>query len=188
MRKYRSFILLLAVLLVFVGVYVGLKHLPEETEEEVTYVAYVLDVTEISYKKQEGEMKFVEQDGSWIYPADEKVALDQSKVTSLVDNLSEVKAERILENPDALADYGLEEPAYTLTLKDGNGSETILSIGNATGDSYYAKKEGSDTVYTISSTFVESMEFDISALQAEEETEETKESENETTTETTVEE
>lgn len=181
MRKYRSFILLLAVLLVFVGVYVGLKHLPEAAEEEISYVAYVLNVNEISYKKKDGEMKFVEQDGSWTYPADEKVELDQSKVTSLVDDLSEVKAERILEHPDALADYGLEEPAYTLNLKDGNGSETVLLIGDATGESYYAKKEGSDTVYTISSTFVDTMEFDISALQAEEETE------DETTTETTEE-
>lgn len=175
MKQYRSMIALLAVLVLFIGVYFVMKNLPAEEEDEVSYVAYVLDVAEITYKNKETEMKFKEEDGSWISETKKDIELDQSAMTDMIDDLSKIEAERTLEDPDALSDYGLEEPAYTITMKDGNGSKTTVLIGDATGDGYYAMKEGSDAVYTIGSSVADSMEFDIENLKAAEEEEETTE-------------
>lgn len=164
-------IALLAVLVLFIGVYFVMKNLPAEEEDEASYVAYVLDVTEITYKNKETEMKFKEGDGSWISETDKDIDLDQSAMTEMIDSLSGIEAVRTLEEPDELSDYGLEEPAYTITMKDGNGSEMTILIGDAAGDDYYAMKEGSDVVCTIGSSVVDSMEFDLENLKAEEEEE-----------------
>lgn len=171
MKQYRSMIALLAVLVLFIGVYFVMKNLPAEEEDEASYVAYVLDVTEITYKNKETEMKFKEGDGSWISETDKDIDLDQSAMTEMIDSLSGIEAVRTLEEPDELSDYGLEEPAYTITMKDGNGSEMTILIGDAAGDDYYAMKEGSDVVCTIGSSVVDSMEFDLENLKAEEEEE-----------------
>lgn len=171
MKQYRSMIALLAVLVLFIGVYFVMKNLPAEEEDEASYVAYVLDVTEITYKNKETEMKFKEEDGSWISETDKDIDLDQSAMTEMIDSLSGIEAVRTLEEPDELSDYGLEEPAYTITMKDGNGSEMTILIGDAAGDDYYAMKEGSDVVCTIGSSVVDSMEFDLENLKAEEEEE-----------------
>lgn len=180
MKKYKSMILLLAVLVVFAGVYAVLRNLPEESEEAPSYVAYILDAASLTYTDGKTEMKFEKTDDTWVYSADTSVVLDQSKVTSMAEALGQIEAVRSLENPDALADYGLEDPAYTITVTDGNGSKTVITIGSQTGEEYYAKKEGSDTVFTIASTVIDEMEYDVTQLQEEEETETT----DDTTTDT----
>lgn len=169
MKKYKSMILLLAVLVVFAGIYLVLKNLPEETEDTPTYAAYILDAASISYTDGKNEMKFEKKDSEWIYPSDTSIALEQSQITSMAEAFSQIEAVRSFDNPDALADYGLDNPTYTITVTDGNGSETVITIGSQTGENYYAKKDGSDTVFTINSSVIDKMEYDITQLQQEEE-------------------
>lgn len=180
MKKYKSMILLLVVLVVFAGIYLVLKHLPEETEDTPSYVAYILDAASISYTDGKNEMKFEKKDSEWTYPSDMSITLDQSQITSIAESFSQIEATRSFDNPDALADYGLDNPTYTITVTDGNGSKTVITIGSQTGDNYYAKKEGSETVFTIHSTVINKMEYDITQLQQEEEESDTN---NDTTTE-----
>ena len=39
--------------------------------------------------------------------------MNGTELDALREDLAALKAERIIPEPDALADYGLEEPAYT---------------------------------------------------------------------------
>ena len=63
-----------------------------------------------------------------------------------------MKADRKLENVEKPEDYGLLEPAFTLTAGWSDGTETVYSMGDETpfGDGYYLSLSGEDgTVYTV---------------------------------------
>ena len=120
----------------------------------------------------------------------DEIALGSDSVETIANTLSQVAAVRVLEGADALSSYGLEEPAYTITMESEIGVAMTLYIGEAAGDNYYATTNDKVVVYTIGSSAVSAMEFDVTVLEAEEETteegteDETSEDASEDTTET----
>ncbi|WP_320912192.1 DUF4340 domain-containing protein, partial [Eisenbergiella porci] len=86
--------------------------------------------------------------------------------------------------PENLAEYGLDNPAGTITAVLENGSSVILHVGNKndiTGD-YYVRLEGNSQVYAVSSYIVTA--FDREAADFIEETPETTEESTEAPAET----
>ncbi len=76
----------------------------------------------------------------------------QDSVEGLAETLTALKADRKLENVEKPEDYGLLEPAFTLTAGWSDGTETVYSMGDETpfGDGYYLSLSGEDgTVYTV---------------------------------------
>src|SRR5690625_410959 len=57
----------------------------------------------------------------------------------------------ITENERDLAEYGLEDPDFTISFRNNDQEETILIGDRATGDAYYAKLKDEDTIVTIHS-------------------------------------
>ena len=60
-------------------------------------------------------------------------------------------------------------------MKDVNGKETTLYIGDATGDDYYATVDDKKIIYTIGTSAVDALEFDLTTLEVVEEEEEKEE-------------
>lgn len=61
--------------------------------------------------------------------------------------------------------YSVEIPVITAWVRDDNYvHSTTIEIGDAAGDNYYAMIQDSDAVYTISSTLVSDLVFDLSSL------------------------
>lgn len=75
--------------------------------------------------------------------------------------MGSVTADRELEDGDDLADYGLEEPVYTLGYSDADGSTTELYFGNMTGDYYYVTVGDTGKVYTVASTVIDSFNYTL---------------------------
>lgn len=173
-KTMLSLLVLLAVLLLAYFVIGKIqKNEKEEVAEEPVYVTEVKDVVSIKYSDGTKEMSFVKNDDVWQYEADGTITLDQNLMESMVSTLSSIKAEKEIRKPDALSDYGLEEPAYTIELTDATGKITNIYVGNdVDGSSYYLAVGEKKVVYTAGSSVVDAMKFDIETLKKTQEAEE----------------
>ena len=162
-RGKRALILagVLAVLvLVYVGVQKGVSSQPEAvTEESGSYPLTshtAEELTSLQWTSGDGEeqetLHFVKTDGQWRVEGNEAFPVKQDSVEGLAETLTALKADRKLENVEKPEDYGLLEPAFTLTAGWSDGTETVYSMGDETpfGDGYYLSLSGEDgTVYTV---------------------------------------
>lgn len=171
MKNKKAVPILIAVLAVLLVVYFGLqswnKKQEEEEESGESILVTELDadtITAVSYNVGNGELAFEKQDDTWYYAEDKDFPLDQSYLQNIVDGMCAITADRKLEDGDALADYGLEEPAYTVQLTDSEGNTTQIGFGDLTGDNYYVNVNGSDQVYTVASTALDDLQYTLDEM------------------------
>lgn len=172
MKQKKTIFVLAGILAVLSILYAGLhlynksleKKEAEEAEKDKVYITNEEDIAEISYTgtEEDGKMSFVREDGEWYYAPDREIPLNQSTVQNMGDTLAVCQAVRELEEPDGWSDYGLDNPQYTIMLTDKEGAETTLYIGQTAGEDHYAAVKGSDKVYTVDSSLVSSLSFDLS--------------------------
>lgn len=190
MKKYKSMIILLAVFVVFFALYFVMGKVNEyqatKDIEETIMVTDFDSLVSLEYSDGATTMSFVKEDDAWVWAGEEEITLDSDSVETIANVLSQVEAVRVLEGADELSSYGLEKPVYTITMENEAGTTLTLYIGDVVDDNYYATTNDKVVVYTIGSSAVTNMEFDITVLEAEEE-EETEETTDESTEETTEE-
>ena len=169
--KNKGIFILAAVLVILLAVYFGLRawnQNEEKQQEEKEKEAQIHvtdteagDITAMSFDVGNGEMSFSKEDGAWKYTPDEDFPLDQSYPENMASALGSITADRELEDGDDLADYGLEEPVYTLSFTDKEENTTDLYFGNMTGDDYYVTVGDTGKVYTVASTVIESLNYTL---------------------------
>lgn len=156
------------------GVYAGLsawnKYSEEQKQEKEAqekesakiYLCSMESANALNLENENGSFSFTynADEESWSYDKDEKFPLKQSSVTSITGKLKSLEAVRRLDGADGdLSIYGLDDPAYRVTVSDADGSTAALLIGSsseASGD-YYVKLDGEDTIYTVGSAFVNTL-------------------------------
>lgn len=172
MKKQRTLLIVLVVLVVVLaGAYAALRSANTgegETEETIT-VAALSDVTALSITNQYGTFDFTKGDEGWSYDADSSFPLDGSYLDTVADVLADLTAQRAFQEPDALSGYGLDTPACSVSAQTAGGDTLTVLVGNATGSSYYAKTDASDTVYTISGDLFNALNYQLNDLVALEE-------------------
>lgn len=164
MKKNKTLLILLGVLIVLLAAYFALKtwnrQQAEDDEESDAVVVTQIDPAEIkaiSYDMGDGERAFEKRDGTWIYTPDADFPLDQSVPETIAEDMGQLKADRELVDGDELADYGLEEPDYTVTLTEADGTVTEIRFGNTVDDYYYVSLDDSGTVYTVPSSAADNL-------------------------------
>ena len=164
-RKHKGLFILAAALILLLAVYFGLRawnRSEEKSREEADKAAeiHVTDtkadeIVSMSFDVENGEMAFDRTDGIWHYTPDEDFPLAQSYPEDMAAALGDITADRELEDGDSLADYGLEEPVYTLSFTDADGNRTDLYFGNMTGEDYYVTVGDAGIVYTVASIVID---------------------------------
>ena len=168
-------IIILALLLVFYLVlHNSSKEDSQDTEKtsETAFETTVEDISEAVFKSGENEYKFTKSDDIWKYNGEENFPLDQSAFGEIISKFEKIAADRVLEKPDNISEYGLDDPTVTVSLKDKDGKEQTLQFGDTnsvTSSSYMTLNKDNEKVYMVSSTIVTSLQFDINDL-AEKET------------------
>ena len=165
MKRGKRALILAGVLAVLVLVYAGVQKSvsqPETvTEESGTYAltAHTAEeLTGLQWTNGDGEeqetLHFVKtgEEEQWQADGDETFPVEQDSVEKLAETLIALEADRKLENVENPGDYGLAEPAFSLTAAWSDGTETVYAMGDETpfGDGYYlslSSEEG--TVYTV---------------------------------------
>ena len=166
-RQTKQLLALAGVLAVGLGAYAALRvwNAGEEEREaaQADYVLQLSDVTALSFDSGDGPLSFTLEETGWTWDGDSEFPVNGTELDALREDLAALKAERIIPEPDALADYGLEEPAYTLTARTGSGESTTLLLGSLDpgGSHRYAMLDGGTEVYTVDGSITSSLDSEL---------------------------
>jgi hypothetical protein len=173
-NKTVKMILAVAVLTVCCGAYAGVKtyvsHQEQkeseaESEENTSvFTASADDIKSLDFMVDDTETTFEKKDDSWVKKDDTDFPVNQSTLDSAASSVTSVESDRVLEDVDDLAEYGLDSPANTIKIvtksedEDGDDTTTTLYVGdeNSSTSQYYVRKDDDEkTVYLVDSSCVE---------------------------------
>lgn len=168
MSRGKKLMGLLLVLVVLAGAAFAAKRLnPEnqETEEETeTGVSvFTLDadsVTALSWTYGEESLTFEQSDGGWVYGEDSGFPLDSTYIETMLAALSDVTASKTIEDPEDLAQYGLEEPACTVSVTAGETTQLVIGDETELGGSRYLSL-GDGNVYLVDTALLDSFSYGL---------------------------
>ena len=151
-------ILLILLILAYIGVHFYSKkqeekeNAKEEAEKIQVTDLEVSDITQFSYVLDGTTLSFTKNGTEWTYDGDQSVDIDESALETLLNKASAITASDEVTEYDDLADFGLDDPANTVTLKTDSGLTTIyIGSQNEITNEYYLKTGDSDTIYVVDS-------------------------------------
>ncbi|MCC7156298.1 MAG: DUF4340 domain-containing protein [Bryobacterales bacterium] len=113
------------------------------------------DIQQVEIARKSGETTILKRVGdNWEITSPAVFKADKDAASSLVTSLASLSADKLVdEKPANLADFGLTEPAITVTITRKDGKTTRLLVGDDTPTSTgtFAKLDGDPKVYTIAS-------------------------------------
>lgn len=168
-KKNKGMLILLVILILLVAVYFGLrtwntKQAEKEEEEQEAATVHVTDtsaddIVSMKFNVGNGDLEFSKEDDQWYYTPDKDFPLKQSYPEDMAETVGGITADRELTDGDSIDAYGLDDPVYTIEYTDADGNTTEILFGNMTGDDYYVMLNGSDTVYTVSSSVIDPLNY-----------------------------
>lgn len=174
MKKHRTLLILLGLFVILILIFLSLSSYEGQGDEnagEESQIS-VLDLeslSALSYTDHSAgtTMSFTKDGDTWYVSNDRDIPLTQSYIETMEDTFCSLSATREISDPDALSDYGLDSPAYTIELTDQDGTLTTVTIGDSAGEDYYLAVNGQeDTLYTVESSVVSSMQYDLDTMVA----------------------
>lgn len=193
-KKWMPLVVCAVLLVILFVVYFMLKNQNAKSEEEENADTSIQvlnlateDVVSIRFKLDGNEETFTLQDETWALESDNSFEADGDALDSLIATITEMTADRKLEDVTDLSEYGLDEPVQTAVLTDKDGNTYTIYWGDSnslTGDDYIYINDQTDTVYTVSYSVAESLNATLEEYRKQEE----ETTEEETTEEDTAEE
>ena len=163
---WARILILAAVLAVGLGIWTGLKAYNEKQEEENTSGMTMLSVKNakvrsFTYELDGAVYTFTRENSKsdWVYQQDPSLELDQDTVTGVLSVATNVSTEKIVaDNSDRAAEFGLDDPSFTVTmvLEDGSQKTVYLGSVNPMTSDYYASVEGDGRIFTLNQDFYRS--------------------------------
>lgn len=174
MTRGKKLGLLSLVLLVAMGAAVAALALFQEetgTLEDSAVVIFTLDpdqVTSLSWTYEGEEISLArDEDNNWSCPQETDFPLDQSYPDDMLSQLKELQAEKTIEDPENLSEYGLEDPACAITVEAGE--TRTIAIGDETGlggQRYLSIGDGN--VYLVEADLLDAFAYGLYDLVAKE--------------------
>lgn len=171
----KTYVLLGSVFLLLIAAYWGLKAYNTQTtaaetaaeEAAVIYVTNEETLSALSYTNGTETLAFDFADTVWTYHEDDALQINQTTLQSVAASFAQLTASRELTgDTDNLSDYGLDDPAYTLSIKSSDGETTDILIGDSFSSDayYYGKTAASETIYVLDASVVTNLVFDLNEL------------------------
>lgn len=168
MKKQKVQLLVMVIgLIVLVAAFFGVKiyntHLEEKEslESETEYTVLDLgedDVNGFSFVNEYGSYSFEKSSDdegniSWVCLEETELKLDSDKVSSVLDSVLSIQADTCIEDVSDFEQYGLADPAVSVSITTGNGENYTLLCGDYNGitSKYYLSLDGESVVYASDS-------------------------------------
>lgn len=168
MKRGKKFLILLAVLAVLAGGAAAAPLLtpdtrqPEETQPAVT--AFALDpeqLTQISWTVEEETLTFGFKDGAWYNVLDAAFPTDGTLLEEMKAALTEITAEKTIETPEALENYGLLRPVCTVNVTAGDVTGQLLIGDKSAVDGLRYMATGDGKVYMVNNTLYDCFQYGL---------------------------
>lgn len=172
-KKHRTLFLLGGIFIVLVLIYLALSSYQWDADEADSGEDSQIQVTDLgelsSFQFTDQStgtgMSFVKEDGTWYMADDREIPLDQTYIDAMENTYASLTATRQIDEPDALSDYGLDSPAYTVQATDADGNTTTFSVGDAADEDYYLTVDSAQApVYTVTSSAVSVLQYNLDTL------------------------
>ena len=169
-KQTKTLTVLAAALVVCGGAYAALRVWNDQQAQvdDAVYVTQLSDLTALSLTNGQGELSFTKTDGAWQYDGDSAFPANQTAVEGLAEQVGSLAALRVIDDPEDLSAYGLDEPSLQASVTAGDGTTAELLLGDVSSSYCYAKLADSNTVYTISTDLPENLEslelLDLAAI------------------------
>ncbi|HHV11225.1 MAG TPA: DUF4340 domain-containing protein [Clostridiales bacterium] len=119
-------------------------------------------VDSLHYVRNDADLTFILKEGVWVDKDNTARPINQEHVTSMLNAVKTLKADRvIMESPDNLSDYGLEQPQAVLTVTMKDKSTVSVKLGNKVVDSsgYYGLVNEDSTVYLLQAALGNALQY-----------------------------
>lgn len=169
-KQTKTLAALAAALVVCGGAYAALRVWNDQQAavDDTVYVTQLSDFTALSFTNAQGELSFTKAEDAWQYDGDASFPADQEAVEDLAEQVGSLAAIRVIDDPEDLSAYGLDEPTLQASVTAGDGTAVTLLLGDVSDSYCYAKRTDSDTVYTVSTDLPENLEslelLDLAAI------------------------
>lgn len=169
-KQTKTLTVLAAALVVCGGAYAALRVWNDRQAQidDTVYVTQLSDLTVLSLINGQGELSFTKAEDVWQYDGDDAFPADQEAVEDLAEQIGSLAAIRVINDPEDLSAYGLDEPALQASVTAGDGTAVTLLLGDVSDSYCYTKRTDSDTVYTVSTDLPENLEslelLDLAAI------------------------
>lgn len=169
-KQTKTLAALAAALVVCGGAYAALRVWNDRQAQidDTVYVTQLSDLTVLSLINGQGELSFTKAEDVWQYDGDDAFPADQEAVENLAEQVGSLAAIRVINDPEDLSAYGLDEPALQASVTAGDGTAVTLLLGDVSDSYCYTKRTDSDTVYTVSTDLPENLEslelLDLAAI------------------------
>ena len=169
-KQTKTLTVLAAALVVCGGAYAALRVWNDRQAQidDTVYVTQLSDFTGLTLTNSAGTLSFTKDDDAWQYDGDDAFPADQEAVEDLAEQVGSLAAIRVIDDPEDLSAYGLDEPALQASVTAGDGTAVTLLLGDVSDSYCYAKRTDSDTVYTVSTDLPENLEslelLDLAAI------------------------
>jgi len=164
-------LIILALIVVAVGAYILLveRHRPtsEEMRTEVDKVLQDFDRDEvigIVIERDSGRVRLEKVGEAWRLREPVDFSADESAVSSTLGTLANLEAGRRLAADEIdPAAYGLDDPPIEIRLRTGDGSETVLEVGNEIplGSKRALRLAGADEIVVVPGWFISDIEREV---------------------------
>lgn len=186
-KQGKQMIIMLVVLVLLVGGYLGLRRYNEvqsmkTVEEEVDYIVSLEEdsVIKFTYEYEGTEYTYEKKDDTWYYTGDPEITLTQYRLTNIAGKMEEMIAQDTIADVTDMEQYGLAEPTRTFSFETATERyEFYVGDYNDFTGMYYICKPGENTVYTVNAATVTCMNLDVMEIVEEEESTEATETETE---------
>lgn len=177
MKKKKGLIGALLILVVLLGVYFLLKsmNLEEEQEEETTtetvFEVQEEEISALTVETEGNTYSFAQKEETWTYTDQENFPLDTDLLETKIGAITSVISTRIIENPESVEDYGVEDPAVRITITTTDDKTQTLEIGNensAVSGCYLTVNGETDKIYLVDAQLKSDFQFDIKDLAEQE--------------------
>ena len=164
MKRAKKLLILLGVLIVVCAAAFAASKLNPElntgSDDAESSAVFTLDadsVTALSFKYT-GSLSFERDNGTWYSDDDPDFPLDSSRIDRMVSAISSISAERTIDEPSALSEYGLSDPICQVTVSTGS-EQSVLSFGSEAelgGNRYMSTGDGK--VYLVDKNIIDSFD------------------------------
>ena len=151
MKKSTKLVSAVVVLAVLGGVYVGLntyvskeeqtESSSEEENKTEVFSVKTEDIKSLEFIVDKKETTFEKKDDSWVKKDEKDFPVNQTTLDSAASSVASIVSDRVLEDVDDLAEYGLDSPSNTIKIVSKvSDSEEDTEESEDTSDSDSAER------------------------------------------------
>ncbi len=171
MKRGKKMILLLGAFAVLLGGYAMMGQMNKTASVSENKGSYPLwtdgkTVSSLGWTKDGEKFSFTMGESVWMKDGDEAFPVNQTAVQNLADRIQNLTAVSELTDVTKPEDYGLADPAFTVTVKDESKKEVVYAMGDQTPftDGYYLSVSNKDGIYVIENSLADTFNKTLTQL------------------------